>query len=83
MPLQKNLCFPKDAETRKQWKRAIPRFGVKLNDCSYVCELHFLPDEIIKTKVIEYGTHSQTINLKCAQRLPKAIPSQFPSEFKR
>ena len=72
---------PKDAVHRQEWNKAIPRQDGELLDSSRVCELHFLPSEVVKNKVIEYGTHSETKPLRYPVIARTAIPSQFPSKF--
>jgi len=39
---------PKDLNLRTKWAKAIPRQDYVVNDNTYVCEKHFIEDDIIR-----------------------------------
>lgn len=42
------LSAPKDLNLRTKWAKAIPRQDYVVNDNTYVCEKHFIEDDIIR-----------------------------------
>jgi len=74
---------PKNYERRMKWQNAIPREGAKLKETNSVCQLHFLPEDIIsKVPTISYGAynHLNTSGRPAFSLTKTAVPSQFPSK---
>ena len=71
---------PKSPEERVVWERHIPRKNARLGEKHYLCELHFSPDDITRTKTIEYQSHKEHIPIKPSLN-HGAVPTIFPSEF--
>lgn len=62
------------------WNKILLRDNLALNNKRAVCELHFLPEDIIKCKIYEDKNGKKIIYPLLKPRLqPQAIPSIFPN----
>ena len=70
---------PKDEKRRQQWATSISKEVLSQRD--YVCELHFLQQDIVSEKTIDYGSWTENVKLKRKKLIPSAVPSQLLSNF--
>ena len=75
------FCPPKDEETLRIWKRAIPRSDKELSHKDRVCQVHFEEDDIIKGLKITVGGKEDLFPMKWRLK-PAAIPRIFPGKLK-
>lgn len=67
---------PVDPELQKKWEQRIPRADYVVTPKSYICQNHFLDDDIIKTSTSSSGLVK---DLVCWRLKDGAIPTLFPS----
>ena len=73
---------PSNNEERLKWQKAIPRDKAVLQQHHRVCELHFQPEDIVRKKIINYGTWIEQVDIYPPQLVQGAVPSIWPGILK-
>ncbi|XP_045029477.1 uncharacterized protein LOC116922666 [Daphnia magna] len=80
-PKRALFAAPKDQELLKKWQHNLPRKELKLSNSSYVCELHFLQEDIQNSYFgLCNGVPSDVIALQTVNKhlRPVAVPVLWP-----
>jgi len=74
--------FPRNAELRESWKRAIPRKDWTVTDSHRVCAKHFNEIDFLRVSSDNKAnrrTARKSLKLTCLRLKPTAVPSVFPN----
>lgn len=73
---------PGNKETFDKWEAILRIFGSALKRCSFVCEKHFLPEEIKRVRYVR-NSEGKMVEASILWLINKCLKCTYPKSFKK